>query len=194
MKGGRRLASFVCPAGGHTFDLTEVFGAQREVISAEYDAPPEFPVNTDLITVRAFDTSTGVITVDNAFPLRLYVGQRLSLGSTNYYVRSIPSSTTFTLKAAKVDTAPVLSGIAVNDSLVAYYELDLSENIASPLKSVYRTELVFVVKPFNHTFSALDKTQEYDAEWMSLVATTSSNSYTAVASPSVNLYLTNGVA
>lgn len=194
VKGGRRLASFICPAGGHTFDLTEVFGAQREVISAEYDAPPEFPVNTDLITVRAFDTSSGVITVDNAFPLRLYIGQRLTLGSTNYYVRSIPSSTTFTLKAAKVDTAPVLSGIAVNDSLVAYYELDLSENIASPLKSVYNTELVFVVKPFNHTFSALDKTQEYDAEWMSLVQTTSSNSYTAVASPSVNLYLTNGVA
>ena len=194
VKSGRRLASFVCPQGGHTFDLQEVFGSQREVVSAEYDAPPEFPVNTDLITVRAFNTSTGLITVDNAFPLRLYVGQRMEKGSTNYYVRSVESSTTFTLKAAKVDTAPVTSGIAVNDSLVAYYELDLSENIASPLKSVYRSELVFVVKPFNHTFTTLDKTQEYDAQWMSLVSVTSSNAYTAVSSPSVNLYLTNGVA
>ena len=194
VKSGRKLASFICPPGANTFKLSELFGSQREVISAEYDAPPEFPVNTDLITVRSFDTGTGVITVDNAFPLRLYVGQRMTNGSTNYYVRSVNSSTTFTLKAAKVDTAPVTSGIAVNDSLVAYYELDLSENIASPLKSVYRTELVFVVKPFNHTVASLDKTQEYDAEWMSLVGSQSSNSYTAVTSPTVNLYLTNGVA
>ena len=86
------------------------------------------------------------------------------------------------------------SGIAVNDSLVAFYELDLTSSIASPLKSVYRTELVFVLKPFAHTTEALDKTQEYDAEWMNLVAVTSSNPYTAVASPSVNLHLTNGVS
>ena len=194
VKSGRRLASLICPPGGTTFDLSEVFGAQREVISAEYDAPPEFPVNTALITVRSFDAATGRITVDNAFPLRLYLGQRIQKGSLNYYVLSIDSSTTFTLKAAKVDTAPVTSGFAVNDSLVAYYELDLTENIASPLKSVYSSELVFVVKPFNHTSSALDKTQEYDAQWMSLVAATSTNSYIAVSPPNVNLYLTNGVA
>ena len=144
--------------------------------------------------VRSFNTSTGLITVDHAFPLRLFVGQRLQKGSTNYYVRSLESSTSFTLKAAKVDTAPVTSGIVVNDSLVAFYELDLSSNIASPLKSVYRSELVFVLKPFAHTSETLDKTQEYDAEWMNLVAVTSSNSYTAVSSPTVNLHLTNGVS
>jgi hypothetical protein len=193
VKSGRRIASFICPQGAKTFNLTDIFGSQRETLSAEYDAPPEFPINTDLVTVRAFDTATGSISVDNAFPLRLYVGQRMTLGSVSYYVRSIDSSTSFTLKAAKVDTAPVTSGIAVNDSLVAYYELDLSGNIASPLKAVYNTELVFVVKPFNHTFAALDKTQEYDAEWMSLVSVSTSDAYTAVASPTVNLYLTNGV-
>ena len=194
VKNGRRLVSFICPPGGSTFDLTEVFGAQREVISSEYDAPAEFPVNTDLVTVRAFDTVTGLITVSSAFPLRLYLNQRVSNGSTNYFVRSLDSSTTFTLKAAKVDTAPVTTGIAVNDSLVAHYELSLDSNIASPLKAIYSSELVFVVKPFNHTFPQLDKTQQYDAEWMSLVSATSSKSYTAVASPTVNLYLTNGVA
>jgi len=93
-----------------------------------------------------------------------------------------------------VDTAPVTSGIAVNDSLVAFYELDLNSSIASPLKSVYRTELVFVLKPFAHTSEALDKTQNYDAEWMNLIAATSSNAYTAVSSPTVNLHLTNGVS
>jgi hypothetical protein len=194
IKSGRPVVSLLCPAGGTTFDLTEVFGAQRENVTAEYDAPPEFPVNTDLVTVRSFDTSTGLITVDSAFPLRLYLNQRIAKGATNYFVRTIVSSTSFTIKAAKVDTAPVLSGIAENDSLVAFYELDLSANIASPLKSVYRSELVFVIKPFNHSFTKLDKTQQYDAEWMSLVSATSSNSYTAVASPTVNLYLTSGVA
>ena len=194
VKGGRKVTSLLCPAGGQTFKLNEIFGAQREVISAEYDAPAEFPINTTLITVRTFDESTGIITVDNAFPLRLFVGQRLQLGSTNYYVRSLESSTSLTLKAAKVDTAPVTSGITVNDSLVAFYELDLSSNIASPLKSVYRTELVFVLKPFAHTSAALDKTEDYDAEWMNLVAVTSSKPYTAVSSPTVNLHLTNGVS
>ena len=194
VKSGRKVASLLCPAGGQTFDLKEIFGAQREQVSAEYDAPAEFPVNTTLVSVQSFSTSTGIITVDNAFPLRLYVGQRLKKGDTNYFVRSLESSTSFTLKAAKVDTAPVTSGIAVNDSLVAFYELDLSSSIASPLKSVYRTELVFVLKPFAHSSVALDKTQEYDAEWMNLVATTSSNPYTAVSSPTVNLHLTNGVS
>jgi len=194
IKGGRKVASLLCPAGGQTFDLKQVFGSQRESISAEYDAPAEFPVNTTLVTVKTFDTSTGIISVDNAFPLRLYVGQRLKKGDTNYFVRSLESSTTFTIKAAKVDTAPVLSGIAVNDSLVAFYELDLNSSIASPLKSVYRTELVFVLKPFAHTSEALDKTQNYDAEWMNLVAASSSNAYTAVSSPTVNLHLTNGVS
>ena len=194
IKGGRKVASLLCPAGGQTFDLKQVFGAQRESISAEYDAPAEFPINTTLVTVNAFDTSTGIISVDNAFPLRLYVGQRLKLGDINYFVRSLESSTTFTIKAAKVDTAPVTSGIAVNDSLVAFYELDLNSSIASPLKSVYRTELVFVLKPFAHTSEALDKTQNYDAEWMNLIAATSSNAYTAVSSPTVNLHLTNGVS
>ena len=194
VKGGRKVASLLCPAGGKTFKLNEIFGAQREILTTEYDAPAEFPINTTLVTVRSFNTSTGLITVDHAFPLRLFVGQRLQRGSVNYYVRSLESSTSFTVKAAKVDTAPVTSGIVVNDSLVAFYELDLSSNIASPLKSVYRSELVFVLKPFAHTSETLDKTQEYDAEWMNLVAVTSSNSYTAVSSPTVNLHLTNGVS
>ena len=194
VKSGRKIVSMLCPTGGQTFKLQEIFGSQREVISSEYDAPPEFPINTNLITVKDFNSTTGLITVDNAFPLRLYVGQRLQKGNTNYFVRSIESSTSLTLKAAKVDTDPVTSGIFADDSLVAFYELDLSSNIASPLKSVYRTELVFVIKPFAHTPEALDKTQEYDAEWMNLVAATSSNSYTTVSSPTVNLHLTNGVS
>lgn len=194
VKAGRKIASLLCPAGGRTFNLQEIFGAQREVISTEYDAPTEFPITTTIVTVQSFDTATGIITVSNAFPLRLYLGQRLQNGSTSYYVRSLESSTSFTLKAAKVDTDPVTAGLAVNDSLVAFYELDLSSNIASPLKSVYRTELIFALKPFAHSSEALDKSEEYDAEWMNLVAVTSSNPYTAVSSPTVNLHLTNGVA
>ena len=194
VKGGRKIASFLCPAGGQTFKLDEIFSSQREKVSTEYDAPPLFPINTDLVSVKTFNSTTGLITVDNAFPLRLYVGQRITKGLTNYYVRSLESSTSFTLKAAKVDTAPVTSGIAVNDSLVAFYELDLSSNIASPLKSIDRSELVFVLKPFAHTTDALDKTQEYDAEWMNLVAVSSSNAYTVVSPPIVNLHLTNGIS
>ena len=194
VESGQKIASFVCPPGGHTFDLKEVFGAQREVISAEYDAPAEFPTTTDVITVKGFDTTTGLITVDSAFPLRLYLNQRITIGSINYYVLSIPSSTSFTIKQAKVDTAPVLSGIAVDDSLVAHYELALTQNVASPLLAIYSTELVFVVKPFRLTYSALDKTRQYNAEWMTLVSTTSSHTFSPANSPSVNLYLTNGVA
>jgi len=194
VKDGRKIASFLCSSGSQSFDLDQIFGPQREVISAEYDAPTEFPVTTSTVNIKSFNNSTGVITVSDAFPLRLFVGQRLQKGSVSYYVRSLESSTTFTLKAAKVDTAPVTSGLAVGDTLVAFYELDLSSNIASPLKSVYSTELIFTIKPFAHTSEPLDITQEYDAEWMNLVAVTSSNSYTSVSSPLVNLYLTNGVS
>lgn len=194
VKSGRKVASFVCSPGGQSFDLTELFGPQREIISAEYDAPPDFPVNIRSLKVKTFDTNTGLITVNDTFPLRLYDGQRIQKDSTNYYVRSIESSVSFTLKAAKVDTAPVTSGIAADDFLSAFYEVDLSQNVATPLSPVYRSEIVFVVKPFASNNSGLDKSQEYDAEWMNLFNTSSSNTYTVVTSPTVNLHLTNGVS
>lgn len=193
VKSGECLGKFIINSNGATLDLKEIFGSDRENISAEFDAPPEFPIKTDSITVKTFDTTTGLITVSQAFPLRIYLGQRISLGSTNYYVHTLDSSRSFTIKAAKVGTTPVLTGIAAGDTLVAHYELDLTTNVASVLKPIYRTELVFVAKPFNATYSNFDKTQEYNAQWMRLVNTTSSDAYTVQTAPNVNLYLTNGV-
>ena len=106
---------------------------------------------------------------------------------------SLDSARSFTLKAAKVNTTPVTTGIAAGDTLVAHYELDLTSNVASTLKPVYRSELVLIAKPFNASYSSLDKTVEYNAEWMSLVNATSSDTYSAQTAPTVNLYLTNGV-
>lgn len=193
VESGKRLGSFVVDTKGATLDLKELFGSQRENLTAEYDAPAEFPTRTDVITVKTFDSSTGLITVEDAFPIRLYLNQRVSLGSTNYYVLSLDSARSFTLKAAKVNTTPVTTGIAAGDTLVAYYELDLTSNVASTLKPIYRSELVLIAKPFNASYSSLDKTVEYNAEWMSLVNATSSDTYSAQTAPTVNLYLTNGV-
>jgi len=193
VKSGKRLASFVVDAKGAALPLAEIFGGQRESLSAEYDAPPEFPIKTDSITVRSFDQATGLITVDQAFPLRLYVGQRVSLGDTNYYVLTLDSSRSFKLKAAKVDTVAVTTGLEAGDVLVAHYELDLTSNVASSLLPVYRTELVVTAKPFNAVYTTLDSTVEYNAEWMNLVNATSSDTYTVQSTPTVNLYLTNGV-
>ena len=190
---GRRIASFIVDADGATIDLKEYFSAFREDMSTEYDAPTEFPIRTDTLTVVSFSTTTGLITLDPAFPQRLFLGQRISLNGSNYYVLSLDSSTSFTLKAAKVDTAAVLTGIAAQDTLVAHYDLDLTSNLAASLKPIYRSELVFVAKPFNATYTSLNKDDEYDAEWMNLTNTTSSNAYNVQAAPTVNLYLTNGV-
>ena len=193
VQSGRQIASFIVDAGGATIDLQEFFSAYRENISTEYDAPTEFPVRTDTLSVDTFDTSTGLITLDPAFPHRLFLGQRVSLGSTNYYVLTLDSSTSFTLKAAKVNTVAVLTGIAAKDTLVAHYDLDLSSSVAASLKPIYRSEVVFVAKPFNASYTSLNKADEYDAEWMSLINTTSSNAYSVQTAPTVNLYLTSGV-
>ena len=193
VKSGRRICSFLVDASGASLDLQEFFSAFRETLSTEYDAPSEFPTTTDTILVNTFDSSTGLITVNNAFRLRLYIGQRLSKGSTDYYVHSIDSSTSFKLKAAKVNTTPVLSGISAGDTLVAYYELNLTSNVAASLKPIYRSEVVFLAKPFNASYSSLDPAQEYNAEWMGLVETTSSDAYSVQTAPTVNMYLTNGV-
>ena len=193
VQSGNRIASFLVDAGGASIDLQEFFSAYREEMSTEYDTPTEFPVRTDTLSVESFNAATGLITVNEAFPLRLYLGQKVSKGTSFYYVLSINSSTSFTLKAAKVDTTAVLTGITVQDTLVAHYELDLTSSIASSLKPIYRSELVFIAKPFNASYSSLDKSIEYDAEWMSLINATSANAYSIQAAPTVNLYLTNGV-
>jgi len=193
VKSGKRIGSFIVGPAGSTIDLRPMFGAQRELISSEFDTPPEFPVKTDSITVQAF-SGTGEIAVAAAFPLRLYLGQRISKGATNYFVHTINGSRTFTLKAAKVSTTPVTTGITAGDTLIAHYELDLARNVASRLKPVYNTEIVFVARPFYATYTKLDPAVEYNAQWMTLVNTSSSDAYTAQTAPTVNMYLTNGVS
>ena len=194
VKSGRLLASFLVDTNGLSVNLDDVFRKQREILTTEYDSPTEFPASSASITVESFDSSTGLITVNRAFPLRLYVGQRVQLGTTNYYVLSIDSVNTFKLKAAKVSTAAVTSGIAVGNTLVAYYELDLASSVAAKLRPIYRSELIILAKPFNATYSALDPTVEYNAEWMRLVNTTSGDAYSVQTAPTVNLYLTNRVS
>ena len=191
---GKKVGSFLVDAGGTSINLNELFQSQRTVLTTEYDAPTEFPASSASLTVENFDTSTGLITVNRAFPLRIYPDQRVVLGLTNYYVLSVDSVNTFKLKAAKVGTSAITSGIAVGDTLVAYYELDLSAAVASKLRPIYRSELVVLAKPFNAVYSNLDKTVEYNAEWMRLVNTTSSDAYSVQAAPTVNLYLTNRVS
>jgi len=107
---------------------------------------------------------------------------------------SIDSVNTFKVKAAKVNTTAVTTGIAAGDTLVALYELDLTSSVASKLRPVYRSELVILAKPFYASYSALDPTVEYNAEWMGLVNTTSSDAYSVQTAPTVNLYLTNRVS
>ena len=194
VKSGKKVGSFLIDAEGASFNLEEIFNSQREVLTTEFDAPTEFPAQSAAITVEAFDTSNGLITVNRAFPLRLYENQRIQLGTTNYYVLSIDSSNSFKIKAAKVDTNAVTSGISAGSTLVAFYELDLDAAIAAKLLPVYRSELIVLAKPFNGVYSNLDKTTEYNAEWMRLVNTTSSDTYTVQTAPTVNLYLTNRVS
>lgn len=192
--GGKRIGSFLVDAGGTSLNLDELFQSQRTVLSTEYDAPTEFPASSASLTVESIDTSTGLITVNRAFPLRIVPGQRLQLGTTNYYVLSVDSVNTFKLKVGKVGTTPVSSGITIGDTLVAFYELDLTSSVASNLRPIYRSELVVLAKPFNATYSNLDASIEYNAEWMQLVNTTSSDAYSVQTTPTVNLYLTNRVS
>lgn len=194
VKSGKRIGSFIVGPEGKTIDLRQIFGGHREQISSEFDSPPEFPVKTDTLTVETFSSASGEIRVAAAFPLRLTLGQRISKGNTNYYVHTIDSSRTFTIKTAKVGTSPVKTGIVPGDTLVAHYELDLARSVASRLKPVYNTEIVFVARPFSASNTKLDQAVEYNAEWMNLVNTTSSDAYSVQATPTINLYLTNGVS
>ena len=194
VKSGKRIASFLVDSRGAAFDLKEVFATQREILTTEFDAPTEFPSQSVSITVEAFDTSSGLITVNRAFPLRIYENQRIQLKGVDYYVLSVDSVNTFKIKAAKVNTSAVTTGVSVGDTFVAFYELDLTSSVAAKLLPVYRSELVILARPFNATYSSLDKTTEYNAEWMRLVNTTSSDTYTVQTAPTVNLYLTNRVS
>jgi hypothetical protein len=191
---GSPMGSFIVGPQGASLDMTKLFGATRELITTEFDAPTEFPIETSSLEIVEFNATSGLITVADAFPLRLYLNQRVTKGSTDYYVHTIDSKKTFTLKAAKVDVTPVTSGLFPDDTLVAHYELGLTKSISSRLNPIYRTELVFVAKPFAATHTSLSSATQYDAEWMNLVNATSSNTYTVQSSSTVNIHITNGVS
>ena len=194
VSGGQRIGSYIIDTQGESLDLTEIFNNQRELISTEFDTPPEFQIKTKAIKVKEFDTSTGIITVRDAFPLRLFPDQRLTYAGVDYYVLSLISATTFTVKAAKVDTTPVMSGFEPGELFVAYYELGITNSVADTLKPIYQTEVVFLAKPFGATYIKYSPDQQYDAEWMQLVNCTTDNTYAVQSTPNVDLYLTNGVS
>jgi hypothetical protein len=191
--GGRKIGSYMVDAKGLSLNLEEIFSGQRETITSEFDSPPDFPIRTTSIEVRAFNSVTGEISVSRAFPLRLYPNQRVSLGSTNYYVLAITSSTTFTLKAAKVNTTAVTAGILAGDTLVAHYEADLSGAVATQLTPIYNTELVFVAKPFMALPERPQPSVDENAQWMNPVNATTDNTFTPLSVPTVDLYITHGV-
>ena len=194
VKSGKLIGSFLVDPKGVSINLEEIFDKQREVLTTEYDSPTEFPPSSASLTVESFDAVSGLIGVNPAFPLRLYPNQRIQLGLTNYYVLSIDSSTTFKLKQAKVDVSPVTTGISVGDTLVSYYELNLNSSVAPKLRPIDASELVVIAKPFNATYSSLNSNLEYNAEWMRLINTTSTDTYNVQTAPTVNLYLTNRVS
>ena len=95
VKSGKRIASFLVDSRGAAFDLKEVFATQREILTTEFDAPTEFPSQSVSITAEAFDTSSGLITVNRAF---LFVSTKISGFSSKVLTtmfclltRSIPS-------------------------------------------------------------------------------------------------------
>ena len=192
--GGQRIGSFIIDTQGESIDLTEIFSSQRELISTEFDTPPEFSIKTKALVVKEFDELTGIITVRDAFPLRLFENQRLTYEGTDYYVLRLVSSTTFTVKAATVDTRPVLSGFEPFGLFVAHYELGITNSVADTLKPIYQTEVVFLAKPFGATYTKYYPDQQYNAEWMQLVNCTTDNTYIVQSAPNVDLYLTNGVS
>lgn len=202
VKSGQKLGSFMVSPKGATIDLTDIFNVHRSNLTTEYDTPTEFPTATSTILVSAYNENTGVISVDSAFPLLLYKDQRLTYKNKSYYVLSIDSSTTFRVKEAKVDTNPAkpFTRVAgqqgdpgVGESFIAYYELDLKEAVASSLKPIYRTEIVFTAKPLNAAYSNFKSSEEYNAQWLTLSNATSSDFYQAQQAPIVNLFITNGV-
>lgn len=190
---GNKLLSLVVGQTGASIDLTEIFGAQREGLTTEFDAPPDFPTKTASISVRSFDTSTGLITVADAFPLRLYEGQRISKGNQNYFVHQFPSSTTFSLKLAKVDTSPVTTGFTTGDTLVAHYELDINVGVARRFDPIYNSQLVITARPYGARYSNYSATTQYDAEWFGTVNVTTTNTYVTQNALRVNFVLTNRV-
>lgn len=202
VKSGQKLASFLVSPQGSNINLTELFNVHRSNLTTEYDTPIEFPTVTDTILVSGFDENTGVISVDPAFPLRLYKDQRLTYKNKSYFVLSLDSSTTFKLKEAKVDTNPAKPFTrevgqkgepGVGETLIAHYELDLQRAVTSSLNPIYRTEIVFTAKPLYANYSNFKPANEYNAQWLSLSNATSSDAYQVQDAPIVNLFITNGV-
>jgi hypothetical protein len=191
--GGRLLATFLIDERGADIDLSSIFSSQRALLSSEYDNPPSIPSKTTAVLLKSFDSSTGVCEVEKAFPLRLYVGQRVLKGNVVYYVHSLISSFEFKLKASKIATTPVLTGLSAGDVITADYSPDLEGVKESALQNIYASQLVIAAKPFKYSPTSLDSSVEYDAEWIRLNGVDSDNEYSQFNAPSLKLYVTHGI-
>jgi hypothetical protein len=185
--GGRLIASyFVGKNKPATIPLENIFQLVRERLSTEYDTPFEFPTTADDYQVTA--QAGTVLTLNRKH--RLLVGQRVVIGTSTYYVQSVPSEFTITLAETIGDEAVTLS--TTPEKITAFYDLEFGATQTQRGVPIYQTKLAIAAR-IVESGRTMATGAEANAEWIAVYGATTSNSFAPVdPAPTLNYSLNIG--
>jgi hypothetical protein len=191
---GKELVTFFLPANkGMQVDLTSIYDLVREAITTEYDSKFDFPINNENVEITNISVG-GVLTLERKHTLE--VGFRFVIGTTTFYVRTVPSDTTLTLSTSR--GGGLYNGYTANNIVAgmfgtAYYDLVINQAVASRARPIDQGAIVFAARRIadSQIVASLDLK---DAEWMKTYGCSTSNSYNVVSpAPEVRAFLNYGL-
>jgi hypothetical protein len=191
---GKELVTYYLPSNkGRQVNLTSIYDLVREAITTEYDSKFDFPTANENIEIAGIDGS-GVLTLERKHTFE--IGFRFVIGTTTFYVRSVPSNTTITLSTSRggaLYNNYAADGIVAGMFGTAFYDLVINQAVASRARPIDQGAIVFAarrVADAQITMSLAEK----DAEWMRIYECSTSNSYNVVSpAPEVRAFLNYGL-
>jgi hypothetical protein len=191
---GKKLATFyIAPNKGERIELTQIYDLVRESITTEYDSKFDFPPSNENVKITAI-SGGGVLTLERRHTFE--VGFRFVIGTTTYYVRTVPDEFSLTLSTTRGGSLYnnyAADGIVAGTFGTGYYDLVINNAVATRARPISQGVLVFAVKRVadGQLTSSL---AEQDVQWMRTYNCSTTNTYNVISpAPEVRAFLNYGL-
>ena len=165
----------------------------RESITTEYDSKFDFPPNNENIKITNINGG-GVLTLERRHTFE--PGFRFVIGTTTYYVRTVPSEFTLTLSTSRggaLYNNYAADGIVAGVFGTGYFDLVINNAVASRARPIGQGVVVFAVRRIADA-QITSSLAEQNMQWMRTYNCSTTNTYNVVSpAPEVRAFLNYGL-
>jgi len=191
---GKKLTTlYIAPNKSEHIQLTSIYDLVRESITTEYDSKFDFPPSNENIKITNI-SGGGVLTLERRHTFE--VGFRFVIGTTTYYVRTVPDEFSLTLSTSRggaLYNNYSADGITAGTFGTGYYDLVITNAVATRARPISQGIVVFAVRRVADG-QLTGTLTEQNAQWMRAYNCSTTNTYNVVSpAPEVRAFLNYGL-